>query len=144
MAWQLLLQYIFVRVDYFSSKPKVIGSKSHYNTGFVFPLVHICQGHFLVKNSCSSFAISTQEMAVTFLAHKVIHFDRRHRANPSNHTAQTTAHCSPEACCYSCCLITFSRSGAEHCSEYQKGRNAMLLIQWKLPARSNVHSCLVI
>lgn len=62
-------------------------------------------------------------MAVTFPAWKVMHFDRRHWANPSNHSAQTTTHCSPEACCYSCCLITFGMSGAERHSEHQKEKN---------------------
>lgn len=75
---------------------------------------------------------------MTFMDHKVMHLDRRHRANPSNHAAQTTAHCSPEACCYSCCLITFSRSGAERHSEYQKGRKAVLLSLWKSSVRSNI------
>lgn len=75
-------------------------------------------------------------MAVTFMNHKVMHFDRRHRASPSNHAAQTTAHCSPEAGCFSCCLITFSRSGADRHSEYQKGRKAVLLILRKSSARS--------
>lgn len=122
-----LLNYNFVRVD----QPfplQAFGSKSHYSTGFFFPLVYIDQGHILVKNSFRSSAVSTQETAVTFPVRKVMHFDRRHWANPSNHAAQTTAHCSPEACCYSCCLITLGMSGAERHSEYQKGRKAVLLI----------------
>ena len=131
-------------ISHFSSKPKAIGSKSHYSTEFVFPVVCIDQGCFLVKNSFSSFAVPTQEMAVTFPAHKVMHFDRRHRASPSNHAAQTTAHCSPEACWYSCCLITFSRPGAERQSEYQRGRKAVLLILWQSSARSSIQSRLVI
>lgn len=131
-------------MNHFSSKPKAVGSKSHYSTGFVFPLVSVDQGHFLVKNSFSSFAVPTQEMAVTFPAHKVMHLDRRHSANPSNHAAQTTSHGPPEARCYSCCSITFSRSGAERHSEYQKGRKAVLLILWKSSVRSNTQSWLVI
>lgn len=71
-------------------------------------------------NSFSSFVVSPQDMPVTFSVHKVMHFDRRHRANPSNHRAQTTTHCSPEACSYSCCLITFSRSGAEQMQNTRK------------------------
>lgn len=130
-------------INHFSSKPKTVGSQSHYSTGFVFPLVYIDQGHFQVKNSFSNFAVSTQEMAVTFLAHKVMHFDRQHRANPSNPVAQTTAHCSPGACCYSRCLITCSRSGGERHSNPQKGRKAVLLILRKSSARSNIHSWLV-
>ena len=72
-----LLNYNFVRVD----QPfplQAFGSKSHYRTGFFFPLVYIDQGHILVKNSFSSFAVSTQEMAVTFPVRKVMQFDRRH------------------------------------------------------------------
>lgn len=126
-----------------SSKPKTVGNKSLYSTGLVFPLVYFDQVHFLVKNSFSSLAVFTQEMAVTFPAHKVMHFDRRPRANPSNHAAQTTPHCSPGACCYSCCLITFSRSRAERHSEYQRGRKAVLLMLWKSSVRSNIHSWLV-
>lgn len=130
----------FVRVDFFP-KPKVIGSKSSYSTEFVFPLVHADKGHFLVENSLSSFAVSTQEMTVTFAAHKVMHFDGRHRANPSNRRAQTTAHCPPEASCYSWRLITFSRSAVQSHSEYQEeSRKATLLLQWKRSSRSTVHS----
>lgn len=128
----------------FSSKPKAVGSKSHYSTEFVFPMVCIDQGHFLVKNSVSSFAVSTQEMAVAFPAHKVMHFDRRRRASPSDQAAQTTARCSPEARCYSCCLITFSRPGAACHSEYQKGRKAVLRILWQSSARSSIQNRLVI
>lgn len=72
-----LLNYNFVRVD----QPfplQASGSKSHYSTGFFFPLVYIDQGHILVKNSFRSSAVSTQEMAVTFPVRKVMHFDRRH------------------------------------------------------------------
>lgn len=140
----LCITILWEVINHFSSKPEAVGSKSHSSTEFVFPVVFIDQGRFLIKNSCSSFAASIQEMAVTFLTRKVMYFDRRHRANPSNHAAQTTARCSPEARCSSCCLISFSSSGAERHSEYQKGRKAVPLILWKSSARSNINSRLVI
>ena len=114
--------------------------KVHQGTNRIFINNKKCKLRGIMKLARVLFAVSTQEMAVTFPAHKVMHLDRRHRANPSNHAAQTTAHCSPEACCYSCCSITFSKSGAEHHSEYQKGRKAVLLILWKSSVRSNIHS----
>lgn len=131
-------------INHVSSEPKAVGRKSLYSTELVVPVVHTHQGHFLVKNSLSSFAVSTQEMAVTFPVHKVMHFDRQHRSSPSNHVAQTTTHCSPEAGRYSRCLITFSGSGAERHSEYQKGRKAVLLMLGRSSARSNINGWLVL
>lgn len=139
-----LAQQFCQLIKHFPSELKAVGSKSHYSTELVFPVVYMDQGHFLAKNSFSSFAVSAQEMAVTFPDYKVMHFDRRHRASPSNHAAQTTAHCSPEVCCSSCCLITFSRAGAEPHSESQKGRKAVLTILWQSSARSNIQSRLVL
>jgi hypothetical protein len=70
----LLLHYIFVRVDFPSSpNPKSLEVNPIIAQDSFFPPVCIDKGHFLVKNSFSSFAISTQKMAVTFPAHKVMH-----------------------------------------------------------------------
>lgn len=145
VARQLPLHSNFVSWSTFSPpSPKQLEANPVIAQNLFSPWCYIDQGHFLVKNSFSSVAVSAQETAVTFPDHKVMHFDRRHRASPSNHAAQTTAHCSPEACCSSCCLITFSRAGAERHSGYQKGRKAVLVILWQSSARSNIHSRLVL